>query len=277
MINGMTGFGSSSFFYNGIKYTLTLRSVNFKFLEIVINLPQEMASFDIESKIKELLSKHLRRGRIVVQLGREPESSNRELALNKRVLKKYVILCNEIKNTMGLKDTMRLKDVLGLPNIFYSQSSNDFAHLKFSKLLYKSLQKAAEKLLKLRRQEGNVIFRDLTSRIKKVKDRLLRAEHRVAQIVKQKRKSLAKEDFSDFLKSSNVQEEITRFKFFIKTFREKVKSDGGAGKMLDFIIQEMLREINTLNAKFRDKKAFYHCLMIKNEIEKIREQLQNVE
>jgi len=88
---------------------------------------------------------------------------------------------------------------------------------------------------------------------------------------------LNKEEFGDFLKSSNVQEEITRFKFFIKTFREKISNDGGAGKMLDFIIQEMLREINTLNAKFRDKKVFYHCLMIKSEIEKIREQLQNVE
>jgi len=277
MINGMTGFGSSIFFYNGTKYTLTLRSVNFKFLEFVINLPQEMLNSDVEAKIKEFLSKYLRRGRISVQLSREPEMCNSQLVLNKDTLKKYMNLCKEIRRTIGIKDTVRLKDVLGLPNIFYFQPTDDFRHHKFATLFNHALQKASDKLVHLRGQEGKTILSDMVMRINRIKGRLLLAEQRARNIIKLKKQSLSSEEFGDFLKSYNIQEELTRFKFYIKTFLEKIKTDSSAGKMLDFIIQEMLREINTLNAKFRDEKVFYHCVIIKNEIEKIREQLQNIE
>jgi len=277
MIKGMSGFGWSSFFYNGIKYNLILRSVNFKFLEFIINLPEEMINSEIESRIKDFLSKYLRRGRITVQLTREPNICYSQLVLNKETIKKYMVLCKEIRRETGIKDSIGLKDILSLPNIFYFQPIDNFRNPKFIGLFNLALEKATAKLLHLRQQEGRALLKDLMKGIIRIKKSIAKLEKRTKEVFQLKKCQLSSEEYSEFLKNYNINEELSRLKFFIKTFLDKLAKDSSAGKMLDFIIQEMMREINTLGAKFRDEKAFYHCINIKDQIDKIREQIQNVE
>jgi uncharacterized protein (TIGR00255 family) len=274
MIKGMTGFGTSSFSHKGNKYTVVIRSVNHKFLDYVINLPDGL--FNMEAKIKKDLSKLLSRGRVTFQLlCLEPYA--REPVLNKELLTKYFALMKNIRNSLKIKQDIALRDIISLPDVIYLKKTNEYSDKNFLSLLNKTIGRSLRDLSSMRHQEGRTIFYDLFKRIRKVEEKLRLIKVKLASIIAEQKTKLSGEELSEFFKNYNIEEEVVRLCFHVKTFKSTISQSGSVGKILDFITQEMQREINTLSAKIRDSQISYHSVIIKDEIEKIREQLQNVE
>ncbi|MBL7130334.1 MAG: DUF1732 domain-containing protein [Candidatus Omnitrophica bacterium] len=274
MIRGMTGFGTSSFSYKGKRYVVNIRSVNHKFLDFVINLPDGL--FSLEAKIKKELSKCLNRGRITFQLlSFEPYGN--EPVLNKQLLSKYFNLIKNISRSLKIKQDIGLRDIIDLPEVIYFKRSDEYSDRKFLSLFNRALHKSLGDLSSLRKKEGEAICLDLLRRTQKINQKLKLIKRRLISIIEGQKTRLSNEELKDFLKNYNIEEEIVRLDFHVKIFKKTIIQKGPLGKILDFITQEIQREINTLSAKFRDSKVSYDSVIIKDEIEKIREQLQNVE
>lgn len=274
MIRGMTGFGTSSFTYKGKKYVVSIRSVNHKFLDFVINLPEGLVSF--EAKIKKSLSQSLKRGRVTFQFtSLEPYSH--EPALNRRLLDKYVALIQGVSRYLKIKQEIRLRDIIDLPEVIYFQKNTDYSNRQFLTLLDKATNDALKNLALLRKKEGSAISVDLRKRTRHIEQKLKFVKNRVNAIIAEQESKLSNDELKEFLKNYNIAEEIVRLDFHVKNFNKTLRQNGSVGKILDFITQEMQREINTLSAKLRDSQVSYSSVFIKDEIEKIREQLQNVE
>ena len=274
MIRGMTGFGTSSFSYKGKKYVVNIKSVNHKFLDYAISLPDGL--FGFEAKIKKELSKCLNRGRITFQL-LSLEPYGHEPALDRKLLYKYFGLINNIGRSLKIKQDIGLRDIIDLPDVIYYKKHSDCSDRKFLSLFNRAMHKALSDLAALRKKEGKAIYLDLLKRTQKINKTLQSIKKRLISIIEEQKTQLDSDALKDFLKNYNIEEEIVRLNFHVKTFKKTIIQSGPSGKILDFISQEMQREINTLSAKFRDTKVSYDSVVIKDEIEKIREQLQNVE
>lgn len=274
MIKGMTGFGISSFSYKGRKYVVSIKSVNHKFLDFVINLPDGI--FSLDTKIKKALSKSLNRGRVTFQLV-SLEPCSQEPVLNKKVLVKYFNLIRDIRRSLKIKQEISLHDIIDLPEVIYFKKSSDCSQKQFHSVLNKNIAKALNNLSAMRRQEGKLICADLLKRFNKISQKLKLIKKRLVSIIEEQKTKLSNDELKDFLKNYNIEEEVVRLGFHVQTFKNTIRQSGSLGKILDFIAQEMQREINTLSAKIRDSAVAYHSVIIKDEIEKVREQLQNVE
>ncbi|MDD5004937.1 MAG: DUF1732 domain-containing protein [Candidatus Omnitrophica bacterium] len=274
MIRGMTGFGTSTFFYKGKKYLVSVKSVNHKFLDYVFTLPNGF--FSLEARIKKELSRFLHRGRITFQLS-SPESSEREPVLNKHLLFKYSRLIQDISRSLNMEQDINLGDILALPDVICFRSVNEYSNRKFLSLFNKALHSSIEDLVLLRKKEGKIIYADSLNRTRKINQKLKLIKVKLVKIIEEQKTKLDSEELKEFLKNYNIEEEIVRLEFHVKTFKATLSQSGPLGKILDFITQEMQREINTLSAKFRDAQVSFHSVVIKDEIEKLREQLQNVE
>ncbi|MFC1709732.1 translation initiation factor IF-3 [Candidatus Omnitrophota bacterium] len=260
MIRGMTGFGTGSFSYRGKKYAVSIRSVNHKFLDFVISLPDGLLS--LESKIKKELSKCLRRGRVTFQLV-SLEAYSREPVLNKELLDEYSKLIKSISRYLKIKQDIGLRDIIDLPEVIYFKKSTDYSNKNFISLFNKTIYKVLNSLIALRKKEGWAICQDLLKRTQSIDKKLKLIKKRLASIINAQKTKLDSDGLKEFLKNYNVEEEIVRLEFHVKTFRKTIKQNGSLGKILDFITQEMQREINTLSAKFRDSQVSYHSVFIK--------------
>jgi uncharacterized protein (TIGR00255 family) len=274
MIKGMTGFGTCSFAYKGKKYVVSIRSVNHKFLDFVINLPEGLVS--LETKIKKELSRLLSRGRVTFQLT-SLEPYGHEPVLNRRLLDKYVDLIQSVSRYLKIKQEIRLRDIIDLPEVIYFRKNTDYSSRQFLSLFYKAMNEALNNLTSLRKKEGQAICWDLHKRTMHIEQKLKSVKNRVSSIIEEQKSKLDSEELKEFLTNYNIAEEIVRLEFHVKTFKKTLNQSGSLGKILDFITQEMQREINTLSAKLRDSQVSYSSVFIKDEIEKIREQLQNIE
>lgn len=274
MIRGMTGFGTSSFSYKGKKYAVNIKSVNHKYLDYVINLPDGL--FGFEAKIKKELSKCLSRGRVTFQL-LSLEPYGHEPVLDSRLLYQYAGLINNIGRSLKIKQDIGLRDIIDLPEVIYFKKNTDCSEKKFLSVFNRAMHKALRGLSALRKKEGKAIYLDLLPRAQKINKKLQLIKKKLVSIIEEQKTKLDSDALKEFLKNYNIEEEVVRLDFHIKTFKKTISQSGPLGKMLDFITQEMQREINTLSAKFRDTQVSYDSVVIKDEIEKMREQLQNVE
>lgn len=274
MIIGMTGFGTASFSYKGKSFVISIRSVNHKFLDYAMNLPDELCG--AEAKIKKELSRFLNRGRVTFQLNSSGPAS-REPVLNKQLLFKYSGLIKNICRSLRIKEDVSLSDIIILPEVIYFKKVDEYSDKKFLSLFDRATHRALADLVALRKKEGRIIYWDLLKRMQKINQKLQLIKKTLTRIIEEQKTRLTNDELKEFLKDYNIEEEVVRLEFHVKTFRGTINQKGPVSKILDFITQEMQREINTLAAKFRDSQVSYNSVIIKDEIEKIREQLQNVE
>lgn len=275
MIIGMTGFGTSEAEVVGFgKIRVELRSTNHKFLETVLHLPDGFLSLE-EGITKEIESK-IRRGRItgsVSIIGGKPAS----IFINKRLLKNYMLAIRGIKVQFRIKDEPRLDTLIHLPGVL-SLAQDTYSHAKIWPRLKILVSQALAGLLAVRRKEGEALQGYL-----KIRTQALRAS---TDIIKRRFKKVTKdkltkvttdEERSSLLKNIDITEELERLAFHIKNLANKLSRGGPIGKELDFISQEMQREANTMGAKCCDTQISAQVIKIKSQVEKIREQLQNIE
>jgi uncharacterized protein (TIGR00255 family) len=292
MMTSMTGYGRGEAESGGIAVSIELRSVNGRFLEVVARLPRRLALR--ENDIKEIVRKRALRGKISLTASIE-RGGNGELPLrlNPAAAKAYYKLLNNLRKTLRLKQTVKLEHLLQFSEIFEPQEIEN-ADEKEWETTQLALGKALDELTRMRLKEGGQLELDFRKRLEilsQLVDRIemlsgdqiprerARLRERVAQLIENAlvdpgRLELELALLADKL---DVTEECVRFRSHVKFFLEAMPSEEAAGRKLNFLIQEMNREVNTMGSKSSDTGIAHLVVQAKDELEKIREQLQNIE
>ncbi len=274
-ISSMTGFGSHEVEMASIgRISVELRCTNHKFLETVFNLPDGWIS--LEDKLKKEIEGKISRGRIYCAINIR-EQVAQGIFLNRKLLKNYLHQLNSIKKEFKINDGLSLDSLIRLPGILSLKENKPTGGHVWEQLKPIFLQ-ALTGLLSARQKEGSALAGLLKSRSQRLKKDLAFIKQRFAAAIKNRlNKIQAQEERLAFLKGADIAEEIDRLHFHIKNFQQKIIKGGVVGKELDFITQEMQREANTLAAKSFDLVISGRAVQMKSQIEKIREQVQNIE
>jgi len=275
MIQGMTGFGGKEKNIPVLgTVSVEIRSTNHKFLEIVTHLPDGLIS--LEDKVKKEIELKIRRGRLtcVICLGRK---SNQEIFINHRLLDEYVKVVGQITREYKLKDEVKVDTLINLPGVL-SVSEKKFSVGELWPGIKKVLNSAINDLAVMRGKEGRVLFGHLKGQCDSLIKSVDFIHARFKKAIEEKISTFSTDsEKASFLKDSDITEELQRLAFHARSFRQKLSKSGPIGKELDFICQEMQREANTTGAKSCDIQISSRVVQIKSEIEKLREQVQNVE
>jgi len=295
MLESMTGYGSAESVDSGVKAIVELRSVNNRFAEISVKLPRQLLSYELE--VREMIRAHFQRGKISafiqIQLDEEQPVS---VGINVAKVKAYKGLMDTIKREAEIDAPVLLEHLLRFPEIF----DNSTTFLDSSDTLWpfvkNLLQEAIDRLKAMRRREGEELSIDFIGRIAEIEKTLALVFTLAADNLETVRKRLAAKveavagkDLTysrDRLEMElvlaadklDITEELTRFASHNKFFIEELKNDeSGTGRKLNFLLQEQLREANTIASKSQNADISQKIVQIKEDLEKIREQLQNIE
>jgi len=293
MIKSMTGFGRGQTAFKGGRVRVELKSINHRYFELSCRLPNSIAP--LESKIKDFLHKRIKRGRVSLNLALEDSrGSTAAVTVNEELALKYKRLIGRLAKKMKTAPQISLKDIITLPEVIYYEP----AEKEYSTIwphVERALSIGLDKLVASRAKEGRFLAADLRKRIDEMSVLAAKIKTRVPSVIKYHRQQLKKriEQISEgkarlnkerlelevtlFAKSSDITEEITRISAHLKAFKDALKTTKEAGRKLDFTAQELFRETNTIGSKAQDVKITGWVIAAKEEIEKIREQVQNVE
>jgi uncharacterized protein (TIGR00255 family) len=271
----MTGFGSREVEIKALgKICVELRSSNHKFLEAVFHLPEGLLF--LEDRLKKEIEAKIKRGRVVCAVN-IIESRVSPVVINRALLKQYISELKNIKEQFRLDDEVSINTLIHLPGVLSLEESRIFKADIWPALKI-LMKRSLEELMKSRQKEGRALFRFLKNRSEGLKVHLGIVKIKFKKAVKAKLARIPlDEERASFLKDADVTEEIERLEFHIRNFKNKLSKHGPIGKELDFIAQEMQREANTLAAKSFDASISARVVQIKSQIEKIREQVQNIE
>jgi uncharacterized protein (TIGR00255 family) len=275
MLNSMTGFGSKEkeVVLFG-KISVELRSTNHKFLEIVFHLPDGFLS--LEDKIKGEIESKVKRGRITCAVNISGGKAA-HVYVNKPLLKNYLSTFKQMQKEFHIREDLSINTLIHLPGVLSLEESNSskagiWPHLK------PLVNAAIDEFVKMRRKEGQALNHYLKNRAETLSSDLSKIKARFKEAIKKQLAALETDEArASFLKESDITEEIERLTFHIHNFKSKLGKNGPVGKELDFIAQEMQREANTLAAKSFAVEVSGKVVEMKSQIEKIREQVQNIE
>ncbi|MFZ5596541.1 MAG: YicC/YloC family endoribonuclease [Bacillota bacterium] len=292
MPRSMTGFGRGEASGQGKKFTVELKSVNHRFAEVVLRMPRQL--FPIEEKCRRLILERVARGRIdgyvlVEQLSERTPA----VKVDKVLAASYYKAMKELLDGLGIKEPIRPDHIFSLAGVIAVEEPVEDA-AEWWPVLEQAVNSAVDGLVEMRESEGDSLKSDLLSRLERIRLLTLEIEARGPVVVEEYRKRLTQRlqewladstlDMSRviaevviFAEKSSITEEIVRLFSHISQASGSLKGSEPVGRKLDFIIQEMNREINTIASKSGDVKISGHVVEIKSELEKIREQVQNLE
>lgn len=291
MIYSMTGYGKGIAENENFTIEVEAKSVNSRYLDVFIKLPPQLLNREYE--LRELIKNKMKRGKVSVFVQLKKHGKFDEIPdLDKEKLKNYISLIKEIKKTAKLTEKIKLEHILYRPD-FYASSSEEFADEEFE-LIKTAIDKALKELLKMKKNEGQELAKDLLKRIKIIDDKVKEIEEKSVESVKdyfekikERMRSLIDNvtDYNDRLElelailadKSEITEECVRLKSHTKFFLDSLKESDEPGRKLNFLCQEMNREANTISSKTVATEITHSAVLIKEEIEKIREQIQNIE
>jgi uncharacterized protein (TIGR00255 family) len=272
MLSCMTGFAKTELKDKKYDIYIEIKSLNHKFLDLTFNLPEEFSY--LEPILRKEIEKKIKRGKVWVFLKIRPKCL--EELVDKDLVRRYFLILEELRKDLNLKENITLDTLLNLKGVLKE------GVLEKDKVIEEKIKNAfmrtLETLLSSRRSSGKMVSKFLKKQAQKIKKKLFSLEKRSIKVSKEKAKLIENpEEKINFLKSSDVTEELNLLKFHLNNLEKKIEVDYPVGKELDFITQEMQREINTLASKSFDPEVSGLSIFIKTEIEKMREQIQNVE
>ena len=275
MLSSMTGFASKQASIPGFgKVSIEIRSTNHKFLDSVLHLPGGFLS--LEDRIKKAIEARVKRGRITCVINVTCQQVQ-TVFVNEPLIRNYIDALNKIKQRFNISSGIELDTIIRLPNVFSVTEAPLLLERIWPKL-HPVLLQALDSLIKTRYKEGRELEECLKRAAQALSYDLQGIRKRAKKVISQKCRSLASdEERSCFLKETDIAEELQRLSFHIRNFRSKLLRRGPLGKELDFIAQEMQRESNTIGAKSFDAAISGRVVEMKSQIEKIREQAQNIE
>ncbi|MFU8794058.1 MAG: YicC/YloC family endoribonuclease [Dethiobacteria bacterium] len=291
MIKSMTGYGRGSSSRDGFAFSAEMRSVNHRYADISIRLPREL--YSLEDRVRRLLLEHISRGRVEVNLAMdEVPAGLRQVKVNFDLAEDYYSSLKKLATRLDLPEEIKLEHILQMPELF-KPAGITLTEDEVWPAAGDALQEALERLLEQRRIEGENLCRDLSERCgnleKLIATAVVRAEEAKEDCrnrTEQKLSELLTGQFEEtrllmecaiLVERMGVDEELVRLKSHIEAFQTNLSGSDPAGRKLDFIAQEMFREVNTIGSKAGDYRLTNIVVDMKAELEKIREQIQNLE
>jgi len=269
----MTGFGTTQVAVSSVKVQIDIKTVNHRYLDLSFHVPIGFAS--VEHKIKQLIQQKMQRGRITIGI-RIVQSPGKEISLNRDVAKKYVQYARLLQRDMKESTELTVRDVIGLPGVI---DVHDFLVTADDvwPLLERGIKRAVDDLVGMRRREGKSLAQDVRKQLKTIVSDVKRIRLRSERILAHKKKDLTSDEFKAFQRTIDVNEELARLGHHCAEMIRQLSLSTSVGKQIDFVAQEMQREVNTVGSKLQDMVATNAVIAMKSAIEKIREQAQNIE
>ncbi|MCR5459873.1 MAG: YicC family protein [Acetatifactor sp.] len=292
MIKSMTGFGRCEVTENNRKFTVEMKAVNHRYLDVNLKMPKKLNFF--ESSIRNELKNYISRGKVDLFITYEDLSENTSnVHYNKELAAEYLKYLRQIQQDFGLDDDIRVSTLSKYPDVF-TMEENEGDEEEIWKELKKALDGACEMFVQSRITEGENLKNDLIAKLDnmlKLVDFIAQRSPQIIAEYRQKLQEKVKEMLGDntvdearlvtevtiFADKVCVDEEMVRLRSHVETTKNALIEGGSIGRKLDFIAQEMNREANTILSKSNDLEISNCGIELKTEIEKVREQIQNIE
>lgn len=293
MIRSMTGYGKGEHENQLYRFSVEMKSVNHRYNDIYIRMPKHISY--LEEKIKRIIKNEIKRGKIDVFINLEYlEDSAMDVKVDIPLAKSYKSALNELILELDLKDYVKLNNILHMDNVINSERK-DVDEEEIEDCLKKAINIGLEQMVNMRMAEGKELKEDMILKLKNVEENLIFIEKRAPNVVLEYKEKLSERieellnddidldedklnnEVAFFADRSSIDEEIVRLKSHIKQFYLILEEENSIGRKLDFLIQELNREINTIGSKSNDISISKLVVDIKSELEKIREQVQNIE
>lgn len=291
-MQSMTGYGKAEYAENGITLTVEIKTVNNRFLDLIPKYPRAFVSLD--DTIRKVVQSKIKRGRAELFVTYSDMSSgSKKLVINEGLCEAYVQAAKTLSEKYGIENDFTVVSLLKTSDCVAEEIGDDNSE-KVGEILVETLNEALDELVKMRKIEGDKLKNDILTRDDEV-ERLVGEIEKRAPKIKEEYEAKIRERMAEILGSvdydrgrllqevalfadrTNIDEELTRLKSHIAQLRNICKEEIDAGKKLDFLMQEFNREANTVCSKSNDVEITKYALALKNEIEKIREQVQNIE
>jgi uncharacterized protein (TIGR00255 family) len=287
----MTGYGRAKLSKDDREYQIEIKSVNHRYLDISVRIPKQLSY--LEETIKKEIAKKVKRGKIDVFVTFENNSlEGKEIKINTELAKAYIDELKKLAEKENILSDIQVTEISKYPDVLNIQSSQDDE--KITEEVLETVTIATDNLVQMRETEGNKISEDLLKRLniinKKVEEiaklstglieeYVVKLEERINEILKNQEidKTRLAQEVVIYADKCSIEEEVTRLNSHISQFKNLLNSNEAIGKKLDFIIQEMNRETNTIGSKANNLEITNGVIDIKTEIENIREQVQNIE
>jgi uncharacterized protein (TIGR00255 family) len=293
-MNSMTGYGWGESAHDGLKVTVELSSVNRKQSEISVILPRELEV--LETQVRDEINRQVARGRITARVGLHTADgrAGARVQINKPLAEAYAAELRQLAKQLRLSGELSIELLIRAPGVLETNSRVGDAEA-FWPGVHKALAHALVTLLKMRAREGTHLKKDLCERITTMRKVVTRVQKQAPLVQKRFREQLIDrikaagleelqideerlcKEVVYFADRSDISEELTRLQSHFQQFDDCVKSAGPVGRTLDFLAQEINREINTIGSKANDSSISREVVVLKAELEKFREQAQNVE
>ena len=291
MIKSMTGYGKSNMSKNLREYQVEIKSVNHRYLDVSVKMPRSLSY--LEEEIKKAVSANLTRGKVDVFITFNNNSlEGRDIKINTEIARMYIKELRNLAETEGIVADIPVTEISKLPDVLTIQSNQDDETIKNE--LLEVTNKAIENLVEMRKVEGEKIAQDLLVRIQDIEEKVkkisalstglideyvVKLETRIKELLQEQEIDEARlaQEVVIYADKCSIEEEVTRLNSHIYQFRELLQSDEAVGKKIDFMIQEMNRETNTIGSKANNLEITNDVINMKTQIENIREQVQNIE
>jgi uncharacterized protein (TIGR00255 family) len=291
MIKSMTGFGRGEASQDNITFSVDIKTVNHRYSDISIRLPRMVSP--LEEKVRKYISSKLNRGKIDVYINYDSFGQDTKVKLDTNLAAAYVDSLNILKQQFGIKDDISLSLITKFPDILKLDTEEQDLDFLWG-IMYSAIEQAVESLVEMRGCEGERLRKDMVEKLDSINVTIDEIKVRTPDLVEvyknklyDKIKEMTKDiqldenrlltEVAIFADKSSIDEEIVRLKSHIEEFKKTLNVQGTIGKKLDFIVQEMNREVNTIGSKSSDLGVVNNVIAMKTEIEKIREQVQNIE
>lgn len=291
LVLSMTGYGSSKKESSLFGVRVEVKSVNHRFCEINIRMPRQLMK--IEDKLKKKINEYINRGRIEVFITIDGDTlTHKNLHIDWNLLDDYYQFINKLKSKYDFPDTIKLKDLLTNENLLEIIEKEE-ENKEINHLVIEAMDEAIQLLIGMREVEGKDLLRDLTYQLNGLSQHLAKVKELSPSVVEHYQEKLQKRikevsnnlfdeariltEVAIFVDKSDINEEITRLESHISQFKNTLFDKGPIGRKLDFMIQEMNREVNTIGSKANHSQIATFVVELKTTLEKMREQVQNIE
>lgn len=292
MIKSMTGYGKGQSAADEVALTVEIRSVNHRYSDVSVKAPRSLLA--LEGEIKKTVARRLKRGKIDLFINQESAAAATVIpTLNRPLAAAYVELFEEMRTVYAVDGGIPLSLLAAQKDVLVLRESEP-AEASVRRCLEEALATALENLERMRLAEGEATLRDMEGRLAVVEGFLAQVEERAPLVPEEWRTKIAErlarlekdfewdpqrvaQEIAVFADRCDISEEITRFKSHLQQFRDLFASEEPVGRQMDFLVQELNRETNTMGSKSNDAELTRLVVAIKAEMEKVREQVQNVE
>ncbi len=291
MIKSMTGFGKSNLSVNSREYQVEIKTVNHKYIDINVKMPKVISY--LEDDVRKTISSKLKRGKVDIYISFDNYSQDgNNVKINTELAKLYIQNLKQLAEEEKINANIEVSEIAKLPDVLTIKSELDEEQIK--KELLEAIQNSVEKLIQMRQTEGSKMAEDINTKINQIEEKVneifelstglieeyvVKLETRIKEILKTEEldKSRLMQEVVIYADKCSVEEEITRMRSHINQLRNLLESNEAVGKKMDFIIQEMNRETNTIGSKANNLEITNRVVDIKTILEDIREQVQNIE